>query len=146
MIKNGLVPKKGMSLEAVKNYLRQDLERGKKILWANRSFIFFRKLNREESRQQGPIGAMKVPLTPGRSLAVDTRYHDLGTPIYVVSKSMKHHGKNGFRRLMVAQDVGAAIKGSERGDIFWGTGDKAGKIAGSTGNNGNYYVLLPKQS
>ncbi len=146
MIKNGLVPAAGMSLDAVKNYLRKDMKRGQKILWVNKSYIFFRKLNNRQSKQGGPIGAMQVPLTAGRSLAVDTRYHDLGIPIYVVSDNMKHHGTNGFRRLMVAQDVGSAIKGTQRGDIFWGTGDEAGKIAGNTGNNGYYYILLPKNS
>ncbi len=146
MIRNKLVPKEGMSLDAVKNYLRKDLDRGQKILWANKSYIFFRELKVRESRLGGPLGAMSVALTPGRSLAVDTKYHELGMPIYVVSKNMKHHGENGFKRLMIAQDVGSAIKGTQRGDIFWGTGNKAGKIAGNTGNHGSYYILLPKQS
>ncbi|MGH1352738.1 MAG: murein transglycosylase A [Methyloligellaceae bacterium] len=146
MIKKGYVPKAGMSLDAVKVYLRKNKHIQNEILWVNKSYIFFRKLKKRLVKMSGPLGAMQVPLTPGRSLAVDTRYHELGMPIYVVSASMNHHGANGFRRLMVAQDVGSAILGSERGDIFWGTGDKAGTIAGNTGNHGNYFVLLPKQS
>ncbi len=146
MIKTGKVPKDGMSLDAVKRYLKTNPKLRDEILWVNKSYIFFRELRAKAKSASGPIGAMQIPLTPGRSLAVDTRYHQLGMPIYVVSPTMKHHGSNGFRRLMIAQDVGSAIKGSERGDIFWGTGDAAGSIAGSTGNHGNYYVLLPKRS
>ncbi len=146
MIKKGYVPKDGMSLDAVKVYLRKNKHLQNEILWVNKSYIFFRKLSKRQINMRGPLGAMQVPLTPGRSLADDTRFHELGMPIYVVSASMNHHGANGFRRLMVAQDVGSAILGSERGDIFWGTGEKAGTIAGNTGNHGNYFILLPKQS
>jgi membrane-bound lytic murein transglycosylase A len=79
-------------------------------------------------------------------LAVDAAFHTLGTPIYVSSPSLKHanRGKaDGFNRLMVAQDVGSAIKGPERGDIYFGTGDKAGRLAGVTKNKGSFFTLLP---
>lgn len=144
MIAKGMIPKRGMSLKAIQDFIRADIHKRRHVLWYNKSFIFFRELNKSQGKD-GPLGAMGVPLTPGRSLAVDTRYHDLGLPIYVVSPSMKHHEQKGFRRLMVAQDVGSAIKGAERGDIYWGSGKKAGHIAGNTGNAGQYFVLLPKK-
>ncbi len=142
MIALGQVPKDGMSMDAVKRWLRKDLKRGRKLMWENKSFIFFKELS-ARTGHLGPLGAMDIPLTTKRSLAVDTRYHDLGLPIYVVCPSMRHHGRNGFRQLMIAQDVGSAIKGAERGDIYWGEGEKAGKLAGNTGCTGKFFVLLP---
>jgi len=85
-----------------------------------------------------------VALTSGRSLAVDTGFHTLGTPIYLnVPKLTRGQGRGGFNRLMVAQDVGSAIKGPERGDIYFGSGETAGKLAGTTKHAGNFFVLLP---
>ncbi len=132
-----------MSLQALRKWLRADRARGQKVMWQNASFIFFRELKGHEA--EGPLGAMSVPLTAGRSLAVDTAFHTLGTPIYVASPSLKHATKkvDGFNRLMVAQDVGSAIKGPERGDIYFGSGDKAGRLAGITKNKGTFYTLLP---
>jgi membrane-bound lytic murein transglycosylase A len=88
---------------------------------------------------------MNSPLTPGRSLAVDTAYHVLGSPIFVTGTDMTHVDKSGaFNRLMIAQDVGSAIKGPERGDIYFGTGTAAGRLAGVTKHVGKFIVLLPK--
>jgi len=144
MIARQIIPDSGMSMDAVKNWLRDNRQLASKIMWQNKSYIFFRELKSHEG-SKGPLGAMSVALTPGRSLAVDTHYHSLGMPIYVVAPAMRHHGENGFKRLMVAQDVGSAIKGAERGDIYWGSGQSAGQIAGNTMAKGTYYVLVPKQ-
>lgn len=144
MIARGEARKEDMSLKTIKTWLRNHPEQARPLMWENKSYIFFRELRKSES-QAGPLGAMGLPLTPGRSLAVDTRYHSLGTPIYVVSRKLRHGGRNGFRRLMVAQDVGSAIKGAERGDIYWGSGERAGKFAGRTSHKGRFYVLLPKR-
>ncbi len=142
LIEKGLFPANTMSLAALRKWLRADPARGRKVMWQNASFIFFRELKGHDA--EGPLGAQSVPLTPGRSLAVDTAFHTLGTPIYVSSPSLKHAGKaGGFNRLMVAQDVGSAIKGPERGDIYFGSGDKAGRLAGITKNAGHFYALLP---
>lgn len=140
LIDNNILPANKMSMQALGNWLREDKERGQKIMWQNKSFIFFRELGDAE----GPMGAMSVPLTPGRSLAVDTGFHTLGTPIYLSVPKLSHATKSGgFNRLMVAQDVGSAIKGPERGDIYFGSGESAGKLAGITKHEGNFYVLLP---
>jgi membrane-bound lytic murein transglycosylase A len=109
----------------------------------NKSYVFFRTLPEDEAGD-GPVGAQGIALTPGRSLAVDAVYHKLGTPVFVAApKAPTPDGKT-FRRLMVAQDVGSAIRGKERGDIYWGSGAEAGAIAGVTKTEARFYVLLPK--
>ena len=140
LIDKGLLAADKVSLQSLCKWLRADPERGKQVMWQNQSFIFFRELGDGE----GPLGALKVALTPERSLAVDTAYHMLGSPIYVSAPSLQHARKDaGFNRLMVAQDVGSAIKGPERGDIYFGSGEKAGRLAGTTKHPGNFFVLIP---
>ncbi len=144
LIDNNLLAANRVSMAALGKWLREDKARGQQVMWQNRSYIFFRELANEA---EGPMGAMSVALTPGRSLAVDTGYHTLGTPLYVSAPTLGHATKEGrFNRLMVAQDVGSAIKGPERGDIYFGSGDKAGKLAGVTKHEGNFFVLLPKSA
>jgi membrane-bound lytic murein transglycosylase A len=144
LIEKGLLAADRVSMGALKRWLKIEPERGKKVMWQNASFVFFRELKGGEAK--GPLGAMNAPLTPGRSLAVDTSFHTLGLPIYVSGSGMSHVSKaNGgaFNRLMVAQDVGSAIKGPERGDIYFGSGDRAGRLAGVTKHRGEFIVLLP---
>jgi membrane-bound lytic murein transglycosylase A len=92
------------------------------------------------------MGVLEIPLSTGRSLAVDTTFHTIGTPIYVTSPTLRHAPgqPGGFRRLMIAQDVGSAIRGPERGDIYFGSGFEAGQLAGVTKHAGTYFALLPR--
>ncbi len=78
---------KRMTMAGVKAWLRADRERGRALMHENRSYVFFRELEGEEGRD-GPLGAQGVPLTPGRSLAVDAAYHALGTPIFVTAPDL----------------------------------------------------------
>jgi membrane-bound lytic murein transglycosylase A len=139
-----------MSLKSLSTWLKADRERGAKVMWQNQSYVFFRELAGTEA--EGAMGVLHIPLQPGRSLAVDTAFHNIGMPVYVTSPSLTHASKSanshthGFARLMVAHDVGSAIKGAERGDIFFGSGDKAGRIAGVTKHPGKFFVLLPVAS
>lgn len=143
LIDAGLFPAEQMSLDALKDWLREDAARGVAAMRQNKSYVFFRELTGDAAGSA--LGAMEIPLTDDRSLAVDTRFHALGTPVYVVAPGLKHAGSgNGFHRLMVAQDVGSAIRGAERGDIYFGTGEAAGRKAGTTKHPGNFFVLLPK--
>src|SRR5690606_23180427 len=104
---------------------------------------FFREL---PSDANGPLGAMQTPLLAGRSLAVDPRYYALGSPVYVAAPTLKHVEKGKpFHRLMVAHDVGSAIKGPERGDIYFGSGEAAGRIAGVTKHPGQVIVLVARK-
>ncbi len=134
---------KQLRLEAVKQWLRDNKTEGQKVMWHNKSYIFFRQLDDSQSKD-GPIGAEGVNLTTRRSLAVDGSYHQLGLPIWLDIPSMSHHGNRGFHHLMIGQDVGSAIKGPARGDIFWGSGDSAGLVAGGTKHKGRFTILLPK--
>jgi membrane-bound lytic murein transglycosylase A len=144
LIDKGLLAADRVSMGALAKWLRADPERGKMVMSQNASYVFFRELGNDS---KGPLGAMNAQLTPGRSLAVDTSHHALGTPIYVTAGNMGHVVKSGaFNRLMVAQDVGSAIKGPERGDIYFGSGNAAGKLAGVTKHPGKFIVLLPNET
>jgi membrane-bound lytic murein transglycosylase A len=141
LIEKGLLAADKVSMGALGRWLRDDPERAKSVMWQNASYVFFRELKGDEAKS--PMGAMNTALTPGRSLAVDAAHHALGTPIYVSAEGMTHVDKGGFRRLMIAQDVGSAIKGPERGDIYFGSGDAAGRLAGVTKHPGRFIVLVP---
>jgi peptidoglycan lytic transglycosylase A len=145
LMDKGLLAADKISMGALKKWLKADPERGKLVMWQNASYVFFRELKGPEAK--GPLGAMNAQLTPGRSLAVDPGHHALGLPIFVSGDGMKHVNKAGvFNRLMVAQDVGSAIKGPERGDIYFGSGDAAGRLAGVTKHPGKFVVLLPNDA
>lgn len=103
------------------------------------SYVFFRVI---PDGPQGPIGALGVPLTAGRSLAVDPRTTPLGAPVFVTTAAPG--GSGSIDRLMFAQDTGGAIRGSVRGDFFWGYGDDAGSMAASMNANGRMWLLLPR--
>jgi membrane-bound lytic murein transglycosylase A len=142
LIDSGHFEPEKMSLKALSAWLKADRKRGESVMWENKSYVFFRELQGAEA--EGAMGVLGIPLQPGRSLAVDTAFHDIGMPIYVTSPELTHAGKpEGFARLMVAHDVGSAIKGPERGDIFFGSGDKAGRTAGITKHPGHFFALLP---
>jgi membrane-bound lytic murein transglycosylase A len=92
----------------------------------------------------GPIAAAKVQLTPGRSIAVDRLQHTFGTPFFIDAPSLTAFGGAPFRRLMIAQDTGSAIVGQARGDLFAGSGDAAGEVAGVVRHNADFYALIPR--
>lgn len=143
LIDAGLFPADQMSLQVLKDWLRANGACGIAAMRQNKSYVFFRELTGDAAGSA--LGAMEIPLSDHRSLAVDTRFHALGTPVFVVAPTLRHAGgSDGFHRLMVAQDVGSAIRGPERGDIYFGTGDEAGRKAGITKHPGNFFVLLPE--
>jgi membrane-bound lytic murein transglycosylase A len=141
LIEKAILAADRMSMAALAQWLRADPDRGRKVMWQNSSYVFFREIKDDVG---SPLGAMRVPLTPERSLAIDPSYHALGTPIYLSVPTMKHVPKaSPFNRLMVGQDVGSAIRGAERGDIYFGSGDEAGRLAGGTKYTGRFFVLVP---
>lgn len=143
LIDTGQFTTEQVSLQSLETWLKADPARGQKAMWQNKSYVFFRELAGAEP--DGPHGALQIPLTTGRSLAIDTAYHALGLPVWVASQKLVHATQSGgFHRLMVAQDVGSAIRGPERGDIYFGSGVAAGKLAGITKHPANFIVLLPK--
>ncbi len=137
--------RKKVTMQSIRAWLTLNPHRLDELFWKNQSFIFFREVKVSNARL-GPPGAQGVELTAGRSLAVDGKYHLYGTPMWLETKvPMGAHGKlTTYNRLMVAQDTGSAIKGKVRGDIFFGSGDKAGQLAGPMQSPGRMVVLLPK--
>jgi peptidoglycan lytic transglycosylase A len=144
LVERGEIALDAASMDALKAWLRADPERARRLMNENRSYIFFRELWAHEM-EAGPIGAEGVALTPGRSLAVDASYHALGTPIFVAAPTLADAEGRPFERLMIAQDVGSAIRGPERGDIFFGSGETAGALAGSARQDAKFFVLLPRE-
>ncbi len=144
LVRSGILSRREVTLENVKAWLRNNPEMGRKAMWRNKSFIFFRELP-NHARTAGPIGAQGISLMGGRSLAVDRRHYRLGLPIFLSVPRFRKDGQSNLRRLMIAQDTGTAIRGARRGDIFWGSGDRAGHIAGRTYHKGDFYVLLPRK-
>lgn len=139
----GEIPLEGVTMQSIRAWLASHPERHDEILWQNRSYIFFREAA-EDDPSLGPVAAAKVPLTPGRSMAVDRLLHTFGTPFFIHAPSLDAFGGQGFRRLMIAQDTGSAIVGPARGDLFAGSGDAAGEIAGVVRNQADFYALLPR--
>ena len=94
----------------------------------------------------GPIGAQGVALTPGRSLAVDRKFYPMGLPVWLdatLPPASPDEAPPAFRRLMVAQDTGGAIRGPVRGDVFFGAGAEAERLAGAMKQRGRLWFLLP---
>lgn len=140
LIDKGLLAADKVSMGALGRWLKADVERARLVMNQNASYVFFRELPADAG---GPLGAIEVPLIAGRSLAVDPGIHTLGGPIFVSAPTLIPAGHSRpFNRLMVAHDVGSAIRGPERGDIYFGSGETAGRIAGTTKHPGNFFVLI----
>jgi membrane-bound lytic murein transglycosylase A len=145
LIERGEIDADNMSMGAVRAWLAANPDKARDLMWRNRSYIFFRELRKDDG-EAGPQGAQGVALTPHRSLAVDTSIHQVGIPVWVDVPQLDLHGEPYFRHLMVAQDTGSAIRGPERGDIFWGSGEDAGRIAGATRHDAQFTIFLPNES
>lgn len=114
------------------------------FLAQNRSFIFFREVA-GLLPDDGPVAAAKVPLSAGRSLAVDRLIHTFGSPLYVTTRQPLPGETHPLARLMVAQDTGSAILGPARGDYFAGSGQQAGFMAGRVAHEAQFYLLMPRK-
>jgi len=139
----GEIPLEKVTMQSIRAWFKAHPDRVNDILWQNRSYIFFREAPVDDA-ELGPIAAAKVPLTPGRSVAVDRLLHTFGTPFYIDAPTLTAFGQRPFRRLMIAQDTGSAITGPARGDLFAGSGDAAGEIAGVVRNAADFYALVPR--
>lgn len=142
LVERGALPADGVSMRSIRRWLETNPRMARDVMSANARYVFFREIAGD-----GPVGAGRVVLTPGRSLAVDTALLPLHAPVWLeTSMPPTTGGPDGapLRRLLVAQDTGAAIRGAVRGDVFWGSGPAAGEIAGNMSERGRYYLLLPK--
>ncbi len=137
MIRRGTHTPDQVSAQAIRAWVSRNPQAGAALLNVNPSYVFFRKLP-DLPPEKGPIGAMGRSITTLRSIAVDPDFTPLGAPVWV-----EKDGAGAFRRLMIAQDTGGAIKGAQRADIFFGTGEAAGNAAGTVKDGGRMLVLLP---
>lgn len=144
LIDRGQIDPSRISMQSIRRWLADHPAEVDEVLWHNRSYIFFREAEVSDPAL-GPVAAAKVPLVPGRSLAVDRQIHTFGFPFFVHSETLTHldDGKE-FARLMLALDTGTAIVGPARGDIFTGSGFEAGELAGTVRNDADFFVLIPK--
>jgi membrane-bound lytic murein transglycosylase A len=139
LIERGEISKDQASMQGIKTWAQSNPTKLRELLNANPSYVFFKEL---PAGLSGPLGALGVPLSAERSVAIDPRYVPLGAPIFL--STTQPNSTNPLKRLMVAQDTGGAIKGGVRADYFWGAGDAAGKMAGAMKQQGKIWVLLPK--
>ncbi len=139
LIERGELTKDQAGMQGIKNWAANNPAKLQELLNANPSYVFFREL---PAGLSGPLGALGVPLTAERSVAIDPRHVPLGAPVFL--STTQPNSNKPLKKLMVAQDTGGAIKGGVRADYFWGAGENAGKQAGSMKQQGKIWVLLPK--
>jgi membrane-bound lytic murein transglycosylase A len=147
LVETGAIPEPVMSLESLKGWLREaGLSEGKAgltLMRRNRSFVFFRLVT-DFDPSLGPVAGAGVPLTPLRSIAVDRASWSYGLPFWIEADlPWEVAAPTKFRRLMIAQDTGAAIVGPARADIFFGSGEAAGVRAGAIRHRGEFTVFMP---
>lgn len=139
----GELPLAQTSMQNIKAWAQRNPQRIQEMLNANPAMVFFRE-ERVTDSNLGPKGAYGIPLASRRAVAVDTNYVPLGTPVYLATTMPS--SSQPLRRLVFAQDTGAAIKGAARTDFFWGYGEEAGALAGRMKQNGEMWVLWPKNA
>lgn len=138
LVERGELPLEKASMQGIKAWARQNQGRLAELLNHNARYVFFRELPGE---LPGPLGALGVPLTAQRSVAVDPRFVPLGAPVYIATTWP--NSTKPLNRLMLAQDTGGAIRGAVRADFFWGFGADAAREAGRMKQSARMWVLLP---
>jgi membrane-bound lytic murein transglycosylase A len=144
LIERGIIPKEQMSMQKIREWMDQNPDGAKELRRQNRSYVFFREV--QLSDKDEPVGAQGVPLTPGRSIAVDRALHVYGTPFFIEGELPieSEQSRTPFRRLMIAQDTGSAIVGPARADLYFGAGADAGRVSGRLRHAMRFVMLVPK--
>ena len=138
LIDKGELTSDQASMEGIRSWALAHPERLEEMLDTNPSYVFFRILAKGDG---GPPGALGLPLTPERSIAVDPKHIPLGAPVFLATTWPQ--SAKPLNRLMFAQDTGGAIRGVVRADFFWGFGNDAGAQAGRMKQKGRMWVLMP---
>ena len=138
LVDRGDLPLERASMQGIKAWAKQNPDQLQDALNYNASYVFFREMPAD---LPGPLGALGVPLTARRSIAVDARYVPLGAPVFLATTMP--NSREPLNRLMLAQDTGGAIRGAVRADFFWGFGDEAASLAGRMRQSGKMWVFLP---
>lgn len=143
LLEMGVMKKDDVTWPAIRDWLRRNPQQARDVMRKNERYIFFK-----DTRSRTAAGAEGVPLTAQRSLAVDTALTPFGTPVWIDTVrplARKPGATEPYRRLMIAQDAGAAIKGPARGDVFFGNGPQAADWAGRMNSGGRAIVLVPNK-
>lgn len=138
LVERGDLKLEEASMQGIQAWARANPARLDELLNSNPSYVFFREM---PASDDGPIGALGVPLTAERSIAIDPRSIPLGVPVFLATT--RPNSTQALNRLVMAQDTGGAIRGAVRVDFFWGFGHEAGALAGRMKQNGRVWVLLP---
>jgi membrane-bound lytic murein transglycosylase A len=144
LIDQGVFTPQEMSMDKIRDYMEANPEEGQALRGKNRSFVFFSKT--ALAPHDECLGAQGIPLTPGRSIAVDPTNHVYGTPIWIDAKFPLKSDvpEDTFQHLMVAQDTGSAIRGPARADIYFGHGTDVPHVAGRIKQFGKFVMLVPR--
>ena len=144
LVERNLMSRQEMSRGRIRDWMIAHPEEAAKVRAVNRAYMFFRVTGLTNDGE--PVGAQGVPLTPGRSIAVD-RVHEYGTPFFIEGNLPVESAKPAapFGRLTIAQDTGSAIVGPARADLYLGAGDEAGRIAGRIKHRGRFSMLVPRE-
>lgn len=139
LVDNNYIQRSEMNAIGVKEWIRKNPNRAEEVMNVNAAYTFFKFSDGEHV-----VGAQNVPLTPERSLAIDSEWFSYGFPLWIDTVLTKKDGeREKYSHLLIAQDTGSAIKGLVRGDIFFGHGKTAMEKASYMHSTGQYYVLLP---
>ena len=130
------------TMQGISQWAKRNPGQVNEMLNANPRFVFFKELPGNVAADLGPNGALGVPLTSERSIAVDLQAMPLGAPVYLATT--KPLSNQPLQKLVMAQDTGKAIVGGVRADYYWGSGDSAGEMAGRMKQNGRMWLLLPR--
>jgi membrane-bound lytic murein transglycosylase A len=144
LIERNIIAREDMSMDRIRKWMAENPEGAKELRRQNKSYVFFRTTGSPENEEAR--GAQGVPLTAARSIAVDRAMHVYGTPFFVAAELPieTESSATKFRRLMIAQDTGSAIVGPARADIYFGSGEQAGRIAGRIKNPAQVVMLMPR--
>lgn len=144
LIERGIIPKEEMSMQKIREWMAQNPDGAKELRRQNRAYIFFREVNLSDKDEA--VGAQGIPLTAGRSIAVDKSLHVYGTPFFIEGELPidSERAKTPFHRLMIAQDTGSAIIGPARADLYFGAGQEAGRVSGRLRHAMHFVMLVPK--
>ena len=143
LVRRGALKKEEVTGPAIQQWLREHPAQAREVMQTNPGVVFFRELPVDPADPEaGPVGALGVPLTPERSLAVDRSRIPLGSAVFI--QSTHPVSQQPMSRMMLAQDTGGAIKGSRRADFFWGFGHEAGVNAGLLKAPVRMWVLVPR--
>jgi membrane-bound lytic murein transglycosylase A len=144
LIERNIIPREEMSMRRIRDWMQANPDDAKEVRRQNRSVVFFRIVGLSDEGEA--LGAQGIPLSAGRSIAVDKALHVYGTPFFISADLplASAQANTPFHRTMIAQDTGSAIVGPARADLYFGAGEEAGQAAGRVRQPGQFAMLLPR--